>query len=137
MDRNELQKLIQGTVVTTPTPMDKDMKVDYARITEVTRWWVEQGLGTNVAPLKVCAAGGEGPALTDSEWEQVIRTTVNAAGPDAVIMCALKAKSTYHTIEDAKRHRISGLSASKSICRSPTIRTRMITSGSSLMSPMR
>ena len=109
MDRNELRKLIQGTVVTTPTPMDKDMKVDYARITEVTRWWVEQGLGTNVAPLKVCAAGGEGPALTDSEWEQVIRTTVNAAGPDAVIMCALKAKSTYHTIEDAKKAQDLGI----------------------------
>ena len=57
MDRDELRKLIQGTVVTTPTPMDKDMKVDYARITDVTRWWVEQGLGTNVAPLKGVRGG--------------------------------------------------------------------------------
>ncbi|MBM3934067.1 MAG: dihydrodipicolinate synthase family protein [SAR202 cluster bacterium] len=103
MDRKTLRSLIQGTIVTTPTPMDKDLKIDLAMTTYITRWWVSQGLGTNVAPLKVVAAGGEGPDLSDDEWPQVVRTTVNAAGKNAVVMCALKTKNTLHTIDDAKR----------------------------------
>ena len=95
--------MIQGTVATTPTPFDEDFRLDLARTAEVTRWWVEQGLGTNVAPLKVTAAGGEGPDLSDEEWPEVLRITVDAAGPDAVVMCGLKAKNTLHTIEDAKQ----------------------------------
>ena len=102
MNREELKDLIKGTVVTTPTPFDEDDQLDLARTHEVTQWWVEQGLGTKVAPLKVAAAGGEGPDMTDDEWHHLLRTTVNAAGPDAVVMCGLKAKSTMHTIEDAK-----------------------------------
>ena len=95
MDRKELQNLIQGVVVTTPTPMDEDYNIDLGRTAEITRWWVDEGLGTNTAPLKVCAAGGEGPDLTDDEWEGVIRTTIDAAGPDAVVTCALKPKNTF------------------------------------------
>ena len=109
MNRQDLQQRIQGVLVTTPTPMDKTGKIDYGRITEVTQWWVEQGLGTNTAPLKVCAAGGEGPSMTDEEWEGVIRTSVNAA-PDANFMAAVKTKSsTYLAIEDAKKARDLGI----------------------------
>ena len=103
MNREELKNLIQGTVATTPTPFDDDFRLDLARTAEVTRWWVEQGLGTNVSPLKVTAAGGEGPDLSDDEWPHVLRTTVDAAGPGAVVMCGLKAKDTTYTIEDAKK----------------------------------
>ena len=109
MNRQDLQQRIQGVLVTTPTPMDKTGKIDYGRISEVTQWWVEQGLGTNTAPLKVCAAGGEGPSMTDEEWEGVIRTSVNAA-PDANFMAAVKTKSsTYLAIEDAKKARDLGI----------------------------
>ena len=103
MDRGELRQLIQGCLVTVPTAFDDDMNVDLARMTDLTRWWMEQGLGTNTAPLKVTAAMGEGPDLGDDEWPHVLRTVVNAAGSDAVIMCALKTKNTLHAIEDAKR----------------------------------
>jgi dihydrodipicolinate synthase/N-acetylneuraminate lyase len=109
LDRKELQNLIQGVVVTTPTPMDEDYNIDLGRTAEITRWWVDEGLGTNTAPLKVCAAGGEGPDLTDDEWEGVIRTTIDAAGPDAVVTCALKPKNTLHTIEDAKKAQDLGI----------------------------
>lgn len=103
MDRHQLKKFIQGTLVTVPTAFDDEMNVDLARMTDLTRWWVEKGLGTNVAPLKVNAAMGEGPDLSDDEWPHVLRTVVNAAGTDAVVMCALKTKNTLHTIDDAKR----------------------------------
>jgi 4-hydroxy-tetrahydrodipicolinate synthase len=71
-------------------------------MTEMTQWWMENGLGTNIAPLKVAAAMGEGPDLSDDELRPLLRTVVNAAGPDAVVICALKAKNTLHTIEDGK-----------------------------------
>ena len=64
---------------------------------------MENGLGTDEAPLKVTAAMGEGPDLSDDEWPQVLRTVVSAAGSDAVVMCALKTKNTLHAIDDAKR----------------------------------
>ena len=103
MDRNQLKQLIRGTPVTMPTPCDDDFNVDMGRMAEMTRWSVDQGLGTDVAPLKVAAAMGEGPDLSDDEWPHLLRTVVNSAGDDGVIICALKAKNTLHTIDDAKR----------------------------------
>ena len=106
MDRNTLKEMVKGTIVTTPTPFDEELKLDLSRIREVTQWWVEQGLGTNISPLKVTAAGGECAALTDDEWLQVIKTTVDAAGSDAIIT-----RSTVHTIEDAKKAQDAGIVA--------------------------
>jgi dihydrodipicolinate synthase/N-acetylneuraminate lyase len=83
--------------------MTKDFKLDLARSTDVTRWWVENGLGTGESPLKTSAAMGEGPDLSDDEWPHLLRTVVNAAGSGAAVICALKPKNTLHTIEDAKR----------------------------------
>ena len=103
MDRDELKNLIRGIPATIPTAFDADYNLDLAKMTDLTRWWVENGLGTDTAPLKVAAAMGEGPDLSDDEWPHLLRTVVNAAGGDAVVMCALKPKNTLHTIEDAKR----------------------------------
>jgi 4-hydroxy-tetrahydrodipicolinate synthase len=103
MTRDELKKLIRGVPVTVPTPFDDDFKVDLARMTDLIRWLVEQGVGTDNAPLKIAAAMGEGPDLSDDEWPHLLRTAVNAAGDEAVVMCALKTKDTLRTIEDAKK----------------------------------
>ena len=103
MTHEELKKLIRGTLVTLVTPFDDNMNMDFARMTDLTRWWVENGLGTDVAPLKVAAAMGEGPDLSDDEWPHLLSTVVKAAGSDAVVMCGLKTKNTLHTIEDAKK----------------------------------
>lgn len=111
MDRNTLKEMVKGTIVTTPTPFDENLKLDLSRTREITQWWVDQGLGTNISPLKVTAAGGECAALTDEEWLQVIKTTVDAAGSDAIITCGLKTRSTVHTIEDAKKAQDAGVVA--------------------------
>ena len=103
MDRDELKRRIRGTPVTLPTPFDKDLKVDYGRLTDMTHWWVEQGLGTDDAPLKTSAAMGEGPDLSDDEWPHILRTVVNAAGPGKTVICGLKPKNTLHTIDDGRR----------------------------------
>ena len=103
MNREELRKLIRGTIVTLPTPFDDERRLDLPRMTDLTHWWVEQGLGTDSTPLKVAAAMGEGPTLGDDEWPQLLRTVVDAAGSDSVIIGALKTKDTMHAIEDAKK----------------------------------
>ena len=103
MNREELKKKIRGMPVTLPTPFDSDMKVDFRVLADTTQWWVEQGLGTDETPLKTSAAMGEGPDLSDDEWPHILRTVVNAAGPDKNVICGLKAKNTLHTIEDAKK----------------------------------
>ena len=103
MRRDDLKKLIRGTIATVPTAFDDGFRLDLGRMAELTHWWVENGLGTNVAPIKVAAAGGEGPDLSDDEWPHLLRTVVNAAGSDKIILCGLKTKNTLHTIEDAKK----------------------------------
>lgn len=103
MTRDELKELIQGAIATIPTAFDNDYYLDLGRQAELTQWWVEQGLGSSTSPLKVAAAMGEGPDLSDDEWPHLLRTVVNAAGPDAVILCGLKTKNTLHTIDDAKK----------------------------------
>ena len=103
MTRDELKKLISGTIVTLPTPMDDDFKVDMGRMAELTHWWIEQGVGSGTSPLKVAAAMGEGPDLSDDEWPHLLRTVVNAAGPKYGVICALKPKDTTKTIEDARK----------------------------------
>ena len=103
MNREELRKVIKGTIVTVPTPFDEEMRLDLPRMKDLTQWWVEQGLGSGIAPLKVAAAMGEGPMLDDDEWPLLLQTVVDAAGRDAYVICALKSKDTMHAIEDAKK----------------------------------
>lgn len=103
MNREELKKRIRGTPATLPTAFQDDMDIDLGTMASMTEWWIEQGLGTDVAALKTTAAMGEGPDLNDDEWPQVLRTVVNTAPSGATVICALKSKNTLHTIEDAKR----------------------------------
>ena len=103
MNREQLKELIQGTPAPIPTPFDDDYRLDLAKVTDMTHWWVEQGLGAKTAAFKVASAMGSGPDLSDDEWPHLLRTVVNAAGSDATVLCALKAKNTLHTIDDARR----------------------------------
>ena len=86
MNREQLKKRIRGMPVTLPTTFTDDMKLDLPRMKEMTHWWVEQGLGTNDAPLKTSAAMGEGPDLNDDEWPEILRTVIDAAGSDKTVV---------------------------------------------------
>ncbi len=103
MNRDELKNLIVGPIATVPTPFDDDFELDYGRMAELTRWWVESGLVKGRAVIKVAAAMGEGPMLSDDEWPFLLRTVVQAAGGRAAVVCGLHYKDTKRTIEDAKR----------------------------------
>ena len=103
MTREELKRLLVGPVATVPTPFDDDFEVDYGRMAAETRYWVESGLVAGQAIIKVAAAMGEGPMLSDAEWPPLLRTVVQAAQGQAAIVCGLHYKDTKRVIEDAKR----------------------------------
>jgi 4-hydroxy-tetrahydrodipicolinate synthase len=103
MTRDDLKRLIQGPFATVPTAFDARLKLDLGIMAERTRWWVANGLVAGKAVIKVAAAMGEGPDLSDDEWPQLLHTVVNASGDKAAIVCGLKTKNTLHTIEDARK----------------------------------
>jgi dihydrodipicolinate synthase/N-acetylneuraminate lyase len=102
MDRGQLKQLITGAVTTVATPFDDDFQVDYSRMAETAQWWVDQGLLTGKAVIKVAAAMGEGPQLRDTEWPRLLQTLVEAVDGKVPVVCGLHYKDTLRTIEDAK-----------------------------------
>ena len=68
MNREELKQIIRGVSVAVPTPFDKDYRLDLAAATDLTQWWVSQGLGTSTSMIKLCSAWGQGPDISDDEW---------------------------------------------------------------------
>ena len=102
MNREELKQIMRGVSVAVPTPFDQDYRLDLAAATDLTQWWVSQGLGGSESMIKLCSAWGQGPDLSDDEWPHLVRTVVNAGGPGVNVMCGLKSKDTMRTIEDAK-----------------------------------
>jgi 4-hydroxy-tetrahydrodipicolinate synthase len=91
-----------------PTPFDDGYQLDLGLMADMSRWWVENGLVTGTTVIKVAAAMGEGPDLTDDEWPHLLRTVVQATAGNAAVVCGLKTKDTRQTIEDAKRAQALG-----------------------------
>ena len=111
MDRETLRALVRGPFCTVPTAFDANLQLDLGKMAELTRWWVAEGVVTGQAVLKVAAALGEGPDLSDDEWPRLLETVTKAADGRATIVCGLKTKNTLHTIDDAKRAHDLGATA--------------------------
>ena len=103
MDRHVLRQRFQGVIGVTVTPVDDDYEVDYGRMAELTKWWVENGLVKGKAMLKVNSVMGEGPQLRDDEWPALIRTAVQAADGKVDVIAGTHCKDTKRTIEDSKK----------------------------------
>jgi 4-hydroxy-tetrahydrodipicolinate synthase len=103
MHRAQLKQLIQGPIATVPTAFDERFELDLGRMADLTRWWVDEGLVAGTAVIKVAAAMGEGPDLSDDEWPHLLRTVAQASEGRAAIVCGLKTKNTLHTIDDVRR----------------------------------
>ena len=102
MNRDKLRSLITGVIATVPTPFDESYRVDYGRMAEATNHWVENGVVNGKAVIKVAAAMGEGPQLSENEWSKLIKTVVETTAGRAQVMAAIHYKDTVRTIEDAK-----------------------------------
>ena len=52
MNRSELKKIIRGVSMAVPTAFDSQYKLDLAATTDLTQFWVENGLGTSKSMIK-------------------------------------------------------------------------------------
>lgn len=102
MRRDELRRLIVGAIATVPTPFDDRFDVDYGRMAEGTERWIEAGLVTGKAVIKVAAAMGEGPQLGDDEWPALLRTVVQASRGRVPVIGAIHHKDTVRSIRHAR-----------------------------------
>jgi len=101
--RDELRRLIQGPIAAVSTAFDDRFMLDLAAMEDLTEWWIDNGLVTGKTVLKVAAAIGEGPDLTDEEWPRLLGTVVSAARGRVPVVCGLKPKDTLHSIDDVRR----------------------------------
>jgi 4-hydroxy-tetrahydrodipicolinate synthase len=108
MTRDELRQLIQGPIAAVSTAFDAQFALDLGVMADLTEWWVDNGLVTGKTVLKVAAAIGEGPDLTDEEWPRLLETVVSAARGRVPVVCGLKPKDTLHTIDDVHKAQALG-----------------------------
>ena len=92
---------MRGIIVATVTPFDDDHELDLGRMAALTQWWVESGLVTGRAVIKVASVMGEMPSLADDEWPPLVHTVVRAADGRVPVIGCIHEKDTNRSIEDA------------------------------------
>ena len=126
MNRAELREILRGLVVVATTPMDDDYELDLGNMYEITQWWVESGVVTGRACIKIASVMGEVPQLRDSEFGPLVRTVVQAADGRVPIIAGIHDKDTIRTIEDAKTAQdLGGADQTGARCRQTVIHTQL------------
>jgi 4-hydroxy-tetrahydrodipicolinate synthase len=103
VDQADLKRMIQGPLAAVPTAFKDDYSLDLGRMADLTDWWIDQGIANGRTALKVTAAIGEGPDLSDDEWPRVVETVVKRADGRVPVIAGLKTSGTYQAARDAKR----------------------------------
>ncbi|MFX1260998.1 MAG: dihydrodipicolinate synthase family protein [Promethearchaeota archaeon] len=86
MEHIKLRDALVGVSVTTATPFSEDIKeLDIGGIDKNLRFLVEEGIGL-VVP---CGNTGEFYSLSESEWTDVVRTTIDAVGSRIAVMAGV------------------------------------------------
>ena len=80
------------------TPFEEDGSVDWESLERCVAWCVEHGAHGIVMPVNA----SEGPMLTDSERDQVVRATVKAVGGAVPVVAGVSGVSVAHSVERAK-----------------------------------
>ncbi|MDD3370186.1 MAG: 4-hydroxy-tetrahydrodipicolinate synthase [Alphaproteobacteria bacterium] len=89
---------IEGTWPALITPF-KDGAVDEAKIRDLTKWQIKNGVSGIIA----CGTTGEAPTLDTEEHSCVVRTIVEAADGKVPVFAGVGTNNTKHVIENAKR----------------------------------
>ena len=135
MNRAELRELLRGLVVVATTPMDDNYELDLGTMYEITQWWVESGVVTGRACIKIASVMGEVPQLRDREFGPLVRTVVQAADGKVPIIAGIHDKDTIRAIEDAKKAQDLGAIVSRCRHRCTTTRHRTTCCGTSRRCP--
>ena len=109
MNREDVRKNLRGSIATVPTAFDDNFRVDFARMAELTNWWIENGLVKGKCVIKVAAVGGEGEKLREEEGAHLLQTVVQASKGRVTIWGAIHHLDTYRAIEYAKRAKDVGV----------------------------
>ena len=84
---------------------------------ELTEWWIDRVLVNGRSVIKVTAAMGEGPDLSDTNGPKCSRGGRGGAGRGGGRL-RLKTTGTYQASKTPSARKISARSACRSICRS-------------------
>ena len=109
MNREDVRKNLRGSIATVPTAFDDNFRVDFARMAELTNWWIENVLVKGKCVIKVAAVDGEGEKLREEEWAHLLQTVVQASKGRGTIWGAIHHLDTYRAIEYAKRAKDVGV----------------------------
>jgi 4-hydroxy-tetrahydrodipicolinate synthase len=86
MEHTKLREALAGVSVTTATPFSEDLEeLDVGGINKNLRFLVEEGIGLIVP----CGNTGEFYSLSESEWTDVVRTTIDAVGSNLAVMAGV------------------------------------------------
>ncbi|MFW9846200.1 MAG: dihydrodipicolinate synthase family protein [Candidatus Thorarchaeota archaeon] len=86
MEHVKLKEALAGVSVTNPTPFTKDLsQVDTDGLSRNLRFIADEGIGM-VVP---CGNTGEFYSLSEKEWAEVVRTTVDTIGGRMTVMAGI------------------------------------------------
>jgi len=96
--------IFTGSGVALITPFKMDGSVDYAKITELIEFQMEN----HTDALIICGSTGEASTLTDDEQIEVIRTAVCAANKRVPVIAGAGSNYTEHGVELCIRSQAAG-----------------------------
>ncbi|MDI6699630.1 MAG: 4-hydroxy-tetrahydrodipicolinate synthase [bacterium] len=88
---------IKGCCTALVTPFKKDKSIDF----ELFKKQIKRQLDNRVSGLLACGTTGESPALSDYEWEKVVRVA-NSYKKSAYLIAGTGTNNTEKTIEKTK-----------------------------------
>lgn len=98
---------LRGVFTALVTPFRGDGALDLDAFDRL----VERQLAAGVAGVVPCATTGEGPALDDQEWDQLVALTVNRAKGRALVIPGAGTNNTPRTVAKVRRSRDLGADA--------------------------
>jgi 4-hydroxy-tetrahydrodipicolinate synthase len=81
------------------TPFTEDGSVDFAGLRALVDWQIVEGIDFLVA----CGSTGEAQTLSDSEREQVVAATVEAANGRVPVMAGATSNDTARAVDESRR----------------------------------
>lgn len=105
--KTRMSDFLTGVFNITPTPFHPDGRLDLESLTRLTRFTRDAG----VNGMTILGVLGEADKLTESERDQVIETTIDAAGPDFPICVGTTHAGTDGCIAFSRRAQMLGARA--------------------------
>lgn len=90
--------MFEGSIVALVTPMTSDGTIDYSSLTQLIEWHIE----SQTSAIVILGTTGESVNITDSEFRQIIETTIEAANHRIPLILGTGSASTKQSIELVK-----------------------------------